>query len=375
MKVVRDASQLFTASLAIVWLGAVALPIVLSMRLEQPLGGLPLVGVVLWFGLLRLARWLSPPQRADALARHDRYQEALTLADASLRLTGRGAWRGTRRLIWLNRRTAILLALGRLDEALTSALEAMDLHADPETLASCALALLRLNRYDEAAHAARLALTLTRERSVLGHAVLGSVMLARGMPAEAEALAKAGITDARTLMSLAHPDHYALCLATLARAERALGRKQDAQAHLADLLKGAHRSALIRAMALAEQADSCLDTEESRARAVALLLETRQLAPDYALWFVAQPGTLAALHDDARLAPIYTASALTRARANEAAPSVDFVEVALAEAERSGQARIAPQSSRAALLMQVLTLGGTFLLLLLWTWHFFLVMA
>jgi hypothetical protein len=60
---------------------------------------------------------------------------------------------------------------------------------------------------------------------------------------------------------------------------------------------------------------------------------------------------------------------------NSSAPPADLVAMMLAEAEHAARPRPAPQSSREALLMQVLTLGGTFALLIWWTWRFFLVSA
>ena len=191
MKPIRDYSHLFTRGLIGVWLLAVALPLVVSLLLGQPGGGIPLAGVVLWFALLRAARWLSPPVRADALMRRGKYAEALALCDQALAARDEGAWTGGRRLIWLNRRTSALLGAGRAGAALVTALEAMEVSADPETLGNCAMALVRLNRYDEAIAAARLALSLSRERSVVGNAALALALLARGLPAEAEALARA----------------------------------------------------------------------------------------------------------------------------------------------------------------------------------------
>ena len=46
------------------------------------------------------------------------------------------------------------------------------------------------------------------------------------------------------------------------------------------------------------------------------------------------------------------------------------VEQALTDAEASGRARPAIQSSYPALVAQLITLGSTFTLLLVWTWRF-----
>src|SRR5262245_20527737 len=144
MRLVGDSSRLFAVALAASWLLLVTLPLVLSIAVGQPAQGLPLVGVLVWFVLLRVARWLSPAARADALLRRGRAAEALAVADHALSVKGRLAWTGTRRLVWLNRRTNALLDLGRTDEALQAALEAVELSPDPETLANLSLVLLRL---------------------------------------------------------------------------------------------------------------------------------------------------------------------------------------------------------------------------------------
>src|SRR5262249_44691571 len=159
------------------WSLIVALPVFVSLAIGEQANGLPLLGVVLWFALVRVGRWLSPSARTDTLLRRGRYREALALCDKVLAVQGMGAWVGPRRRLWLNRRTVALTALGQADAALTSALEAVAISADPETLGNCALALLRLNRYDEASGAARLTLTLTRERSVIGNTVLACIKL------------------------------------------------------------------------------------------------------------------------------------------------------------------------------------------------------
>src|SRR5436305_549624 len=122
---VGDRSRIFTIGLIASWLALVAAPIIVSVALNQPAAGLPLLGVVVWFIMLRLARQLSPAAYADALMRRGKYAKALARCDRALSLTGRSAWTGPRRLVWLNRRTATLLGLGRADEALQAALDAM----------------------------------------------------------------------------------------------------------------------------------------------------------------------------------------------------------------------------------------------------------
>lgn len=379
LRLVRDQSRLFTLLLPLGWIAAVAVPILVSVQAARPWGGAPLAGVVLWFGVLRLARWLSPPARADALMRRGKPAQALALCTQALAVSGPGAWVGLRRLIWLNRRTSALLALGRPDEALASALDALAICADPETLGNCALALLRLNRYEEAAHAARLALALTRERSVISQAVLAQVMLAGNRPAEAEALARAGLEDATALLPMVRADHYALCLAAVLRALQIQDITEPMPRYRADLRK-ATRGTALRALALMEEvnavapvsaADPSTTQDADYDAAFALLTEATALAPEYVYWYTSQPGTLAALRHDARFLALQRA-AESVFEGYRTAPAEATVAAALDYARRTGSARPAPQSSREALLVQVVTLGSTFALLLLWTWRFFL---
>ncbi len=368
-----DQSRQFTISLGLSWLFAVALPLTLSTLTGHSLQGLPLLGVVVWIVLLRVARSVSPAGRADAFMRQGRYAEALALAEHALTISGPKAWVGRRRLVWLNRRTSALLALGRLDGALASALEAIECSADPETLGNCAMALLYLNRTDEAERAARLALSLTRERSVAGNAALATVMLSKGMPAEAEAIARAGLADARALSPLVRPEHYAACLCALGRAERLQGRKEASQRVLDDMRKVSGRGPLPRAMAMCEDADGPCDTPEQSARALTLLESALSLAPSYVCWFILQRATLAGVRQQERFAPLAAHAKDTFVRLSEAAPTRDLVALTLDTAERDASPRPAQQSSREALLMQIFTLSGTFVLLIWWTWRFFLV--
>src|SRR5215469_12009325 len=228
---VRDQSRIFTYILAITWLVGVAMPILASLISGNPAMGVPLLGVVFWYLLVRGARWLSPAAQADSLMQRGRYKEALALCERALAIEGDGAWVGTRRMVWLNRRTTALISLGCQDQALQASLDALTVSADPETLGNCALALLRLNRYDEAIASARLALALTRERSVLCHGVLAMAMLAKGKPAEAEAAAAAGLEDSRSLYPFVRLERYSICLAATARAIREQIRHAAPSAH------------------------------------------------------------------------------------------------------------------------------------------------
>jgi tetratricopeptide (TPR) repeat protein len=401
---VSDRSHLFTILLTVAWFAGVALPILLSLVLGLPGKGLPLIGVVLWFVLLRVARWISPAAQADHLMRRGKYAEALALCDRALAVQGEGAWVGMRRLVWLNRRTTALIALGQEDQALVAAMDAVSINPDPETLGNCAMALLRLNRYDEAVVAGRLGLALTRERSVLCHGVLALVMLAQHKPAEAEAMAGAGLEDSRALYPFSRLERYTTCLAAMTRAIREQVRHPVADAqreyfhktrrngqrlaltgtlaveeqkkleggYLRDLRKAAGRTPLLRAMALLEEADSLSDQPQQRERACTLLESAYQLAPEYCLWFVSQPGTFITLNDDPRLLALRTEASARFAAWNAHAPDSEVVGLALTAAEGDARARPAQQSSYQALVVQVITLGGTFALLLLWTWRFFI---
>lgn len=375
MRPVSDSSRIFTAGLAFSWLVLVALPLWLSMRQETPLHGLPLLGVVLWIGLLRAARIISPAAHADTLLRRGCYDEALAICDRALAVAGLGEWTGTRRLIWLNRRTAALLMLGRGDAALLCALEAMEISADPETLGNCALALLHLNRYDEASGAARLALSLTRERSLASNAVLAAVLLAQGRPAEAEAMAQAGRSDGRALLPINHPEHYALCLTALCRAERLQGKSVAVEHYLDDLRQTTRGRTPLQGMALVEEAEELAAASGGLTDAFALLADAFDASPDYVQWYLIQPDTFRALRGDPRFAQARAAAATRFAELSTNAPDMEFVALALAAARQHAHPRPATQSSRPALAMQVLTLSGTLLLLLWWTWHFFLVSA
>jgi hypothetical protein len=126
-------------------------------------------------------------------------------------------------------------------------------------------------------------------------------------------------------------------------------------------------------MALLEQVDGLAEHPAQRDYAFALLDQARRLSPQYVLWYLGQPGTLRALYDDPRL-PLLIASA--KAALLElpavAAPGPADVAATLQAAQQSASARPAPQSSRAALIAQLLTLSGTVALLVWWAVHFYL---
>ena len=377
---VRDHSREFVLGLTAAWLALVALPILVSVAIGLPLGGLPVIGLILWLILLRVARWVSPASRTDALLGKGRPADALRICERALAVSEHGAWIGSRRLVWLNRRTAALLALGRTDEALASALAALDVTADPETVGNCALALLRLNRYDEAAEAARVALALTNERSLLGHAVLAHVMLARGKPAEAEALARAGLEDVRALLPYVRPDHHVLCLAALSRALRRLRRTgssgpkrmQLAARTLSELRRAAIKHPRLRAVTSLESADDLSADPETVGEAGELVGIALDADTAFVYWYVTQPETLTGLRGGERFDGLVQAAQQRSAGMNAAAPAPEQVAALLTSAEMEGRARPAPQASWLALAVQIVTLASTVALLVLWTWRFFL---
>jgi tetratricopeptide (TPR) repeat protein len=369
---VGDRSRIFTIGLIVTWSLLVAAPIVLAVTLNQPVGGLSLLGVVAWFILLRVARRVSPAAHVDALMRRGKYAQALARCDRALALTGSSAWIGSRRLIWLNRRTVALLGLGRADEALQAALDALAESPDSETLGNCALALLRLNRLDEAHQVAREVMDLTRERSVVAHAVLAAVKLHRGMPAEAEALARAGLTDVKALIPLVKPEHHVLCLAILCRAQRALGEQDEVRAILGDLRRAAGANPILQAMGVMEEIDGLADTPQARDRGFDLLEGSYEVAPHYALWYVTQPGVLTYLRGDGRFLAYLDQATAEFQRFSVSAPGTETTREALEKAALSATPSPARQSSQSALLAQVLTLAGTLLLLLVWIWRFFI---
>lgn len=372
MRLVSDRSRLFTVVILGSWLALIAVPFILSIVFNNALGGAPLLGVLLWFVLLRSARLLSPATRADQRLRNGQPEKALEICDRALAVQGAAAWTETRRLVWLNRRTVALLALGKPDAALQAALDALDVSHDPETLGALALALLRLNRFDEAGRAAKIAVDVTRERSVIGHTVLAAVKLRRGLPAEAEAMARAGLMDMQSLMPLVHPEHHALCLSILCRAERMLGQAAATTVHMEALQSVARRNPGLRALALVEEIETLPDTPDMRDLSFRLLEDASDAAPDYVLWYVTQPATFPVLRGDARLLPYLDHATQEFQRLATSAPSADIVQQTLDVAAKDAMPSPSPQASRGALLVQLLTLAGTLLLLLGWTWRFFI---
>lgn len=367
-----DRSRIFTVGLAISWFLVVALPIIISVRLSQPVDGLPLLGVMVWYGGLRLARLLSPAVRADADMRRGDYEAAAERCQRALAIEGTSAWRGTRRLVWLNRYTTALWMLGRPDEALHAALEAITISSDPETLGNCAAALLALNRYAEASGAARLAQSLSRERSISANAALAGAMLARGLPAEAEALALAAFTDTQALLPLARREHYTACLAALCRSERALKREQAASQAFIVLQNAPKNIPALRALALVEEAERQTTDAEGCDRAFAILNEAFDLNAPYVLWYFTQPDSFKWMRDDPRFLRTVAAADERETRLATSAVALEQVTLVLAQAQKTGHPRPAPQASRAALLAQILTLTATVAMLAWWTWSFFI---
>ncbi|HEY7848675.1 MAG TPA: tetratricopeptide repeat protein [Ktedonobacterales bacterium] len=366
--VVTDGSSLFTRVASLTWVGLVLAPLLLSIALDSPLSGAPLLGVVLWLGLLRVARWLSPAARADALAQRGRYAEALAMCEQSLAVTGTGAWVGRRRMVWLNRRVTALVGVGRYEEALAAAIVAMEASPDPQTIADCSVALLRLNRYDLAIEAARLAGQLTHGRSVRANATLAEAMLARGLPAEAEALARVSLTDIQALTPYVRREHHAACLSALCRAQRALGLTRERVATLSQLRRVTSRTPALAAIALLEQAAAATDATQ----AAELVMRAHVSNPAYTGWYVTQPGALPSLHSTSGAASLVAQSEAEIQRMSDRAPDDEALHLLLSSLRPAAHTSPAYQSSLAALTTQVITLGATLALLLLWMWRFFI---
>ncbi len=365
--VVTDRSSLFTIVAALSWAGLVAGPLLASIAFDIPISGAPLIGVALWLCLLRVARWLSPAARADALAKRGRYAEALAMCEQSLAVTGAGAWVGARRLVWLNRRVTALLWLGRSDEALAAAIEAMEISADPETIANCSVALLRLNRYELAIEAARMVGLLTHERSVRANATLAEAMLARGLPAEAEALARVSLADIQALTPYVRRENHVASLSALCRALRALGLPRQHVA-LARLRRVARGAPALAAIVLLEEAAACDDTTQ----AAALVIRAHASDPAYTGWYLAQPDTLPSLRALPAIAPLVAQGEAAIQRMNTHAPDDESLHLLLRSLRADAHTRPAYQSSSAALTTQLITLSVTLALLLLWMWRFFI---
>lgn len=372
-----DRSGSFSTSLALSWVALVALPLMLSVAFNRSLHGIPLFCVGGWVVLLRVARWLSPARRCDRLLERGQYQEALTLCERELSVRGERAWQGNRRLAWLNRTTNALLGLGRLGAASVAAVEALGERHDPETLGNLALCLLYLDRYDEAADAARQALTLTRERSVVAHAVMGSVYLREGRPAEAQAAADAGLADIEALLPFAQAAHHAALLAARCQAGRMLRNLPQAERDLAALRKVAGKNPLLQASVWLEAADVASAAGDATG-ALDGLRRAIGLAPHLACWYASQPHTFQEVRGEASLrAALAQARGLWQARTGLAVPESGaappaYVAMEVAAPPERAHARPAGHASWQALLVQGMTLAGTLLLLVWWTWHFFL---
>jgi hypothetical protein len=196
------------------------------------------------------------------------------------------------------------------------------------------------------------------------------------MPAEAEALARAGLADVQTLLPLVKAEHHVLDLAVLARAERAQGERAVARELLRDIRDAGSHSQTLRAVARIAEAEDLADLEDdekNREKAFALLEDAAKRWPAYTNWYLTQPKTLSKLRADERLAPLLAAAQSALTTQQETAPKAQTVAIALDIGEKEATARPAKQASRAAIGLQVLTLAATLILLLLWTWRFFVV--
>jgi hypothetical protein len=97
-------------------------------------------------------------------------------------------------------------------------------------------------------------------------------------------------------------------------------------------------------------------------------------------WYLAQPYALYEVRDDLRFPHLagrarsewLRVAAWGAAAPDEGAPPKPFVAMELAIAADKGYAKPAAHASRRALAAQGITLAGTLLLLVLWTWQFFL---
>lgn len=367
--VVTDGSKFFTIVATLSWVALVAAPLLVSMLLDSPMNGAPLVGVVLWLLLLRLARWLSPLTQADRLMHRGSYIDALAMCDQSLAVTGTGAWVGQRRLAWLNRRVTALLGLGRYDEALAAALDAMEASPDPETIANLAVILLRLNRYEAAVAVAREASMLTNQRSVRANATLAWAMLARGHPAEAEALARMSLVDIEALAPYVRRENHVASLSALCRAQRVQGMRRQASATLARLRRAVKGAPTLTAVALLEEAGLRADEP---AQAAEQTIYAYASDPVYTRWYLTQPGTLPFLRETPDVAPLFVHGANSIAEMNAHTPDDEVIARLLRTIRPEARPRPASQRSRAALTTQLITLGVTLALLMIWMWRFFI---
>ena len=367
--VVTDGSRLFTMVATLSWVALVAAPLLISITLNSPMSGAPLLGVVLWLVLLHVARTLSPLTRADRLMQRGSYVETLAMCEQSLAVTGHGAWVGRRRLAWLNRRVTALLGLGRYDEALAAALDAMEASPDPETIANLSVVLLRLNRYEAAIEVAREASTLTSRRSVRANAALAWAMLARGRPAEAEALARASLMDIEALAPYVRRENHVASLGALCRAQRVQGLRRQANATLARLRRAVKGAPMLISVALLEEASFHVDDP---ARAAELTTYAYASDPAYTGWYLTQPGSLPYLRDAAEVGPLFTQGAASTETMNVHTPDDAVIARVLWTVRPDARRRPTNQRSAAALMTQLITLGVTLALLLFWMWRFFI---
>lgn len=367
--VVTDSSGLFTMTAALSWFGLVLAPIILSIVFNLPASGLPLIGVALWLGLLRMARWLSPAAHADTFIQKGRYAEALAMCERSLAITGSGAWVGRRRLVWLNRRVTALLGMGQYDAALLAAVDALEASPDPETIANCAVALLRLNRYDMAIEMARMACALTHDRSVRANATLAWAMLAHGQPAEAEALAGASLADIQALTPYVRRENHTASLSALCQAQRALGLTRQANSTLKRLRRIAQRAPAVAAVILLEEAG--IRAEEPDI-AAGLIARAHAADPAYTGWYLTQPIAQRFRNDSQVAASLAQQAFNVIGRMSAAAPEDSSIQMLLQSLRSAASPRPTYQSSAPALMTQVATLSATLALLLLWMWRFFI---
>ena len=228
------------------------------------------------------------------------------------------------------------------------------------------------------------------------------VFLAERKPAEAEATASAGLEDSRALYPFARLERYTICLAATARAIREQIRHSTPEDQLVysrkagrhgqpeilsgpevvkaraaretnlinDLSKVARRTTLFRAMAQLEEADSQSDRPELTEHVLSLVKSAHQLAPEYCLWFLVQSGTFSRLDQDPCLEGLRAEGRALLTTWSERAPDATTVKKALDAAEAEAQARPGRQASYQALMAQLITLGSTFALLLVWAWRF-----
>ena len=366
--VITDSSRLFTMVATLSWFALVAAPLLISSALDTLASGAPLIGVALWLALLRVARWLSPLTRADTLIQRGAYADALALCDETLGVSGTGAWVGRRRLAWLNRRFSALLGLGRYDDALAVAVDAMEVSPDPETIANFALALLRLNRYESAIAAAREVSALTHGRSVRANATLAWAMLARGQPAEAEALARVSLADIEALSPYVRRENHITSLSALARAQRLLGLRSQARSTVARLRRITKKTPTLVSAALLEEAGLGADEPPRAAEMVTFAFASD---PAYTGWYLTQPDTLPFLREAPEIGPLFVQGAEGQARMNARMPDDEVIARLLATLRPEERARPTLQRSRTAFNTQLITLAATLVLLLFWMWRFF----